>query len=148
VRLYFPVARRAADGVVAEPRRRRILVVDDDAEIREQLVAQRRSLGSVVMDAADAPAGLEVLKREEPFDLVLSDIVMPWPMDGRELADAIRRRWAGTAVVLMSGYSENALLKHGLLEAGAAWLAKPFRKVDLARTVAQALGTADGLTES
>ena len=148
VRLYFPAAQRTADGIVSAPRKRRILVVDDEAEIRELLIDQLRSLGYVVMGAADAPSGLQLMKHEEPFDLVLSDVVMPWPMGGRELAEAIKRRWSGTEVILMSGYSEGTLLKHGLLEAGAAWLAKPFRKADLARAVAQALGGGDGLTDS
>ena len=148
VRLYFPAAQRGGDGAVLSSRPRRILVVDDDPDIREELTGQLRSLGYVVMSAADAPSGLLLMKNEEPFDLVLSDIVMPWPMGGRELAEAIKRRWSGTEVILMSGYSEGTLLKHGLLEAGAAWLAKPFRKADLARAVAQALGGGDGLTDS
>ena len=148
VRLYFPAAKPSAEEVAPIPGRRwRILVVDDDAAVRLEVVEQLRSLGYVVMDAADALSGLALLKSEEPFDLVLSDVVMPWPMGGRELAREIKKRWAGTAVILMSGYSESALLNHGLLDVGAAWLAKPFRKADLARAVAQALGAADVLTE-
>ena len=147
VRLYFPAAKPAEGGPTPAPGRRRVLVVDDDEHVRFEVVEQLRSLGYVVMSAYDARSGLEVLRREEPFDLVLSDVVMPWPMGGKELAAEIKKHWAGTAVIFMSGHSEGTILKHELLEAGAAWLAKPFRKADLARAVAQALGRGDLLTE-
>jgi CheY-like chemotaxis protein len=123
-------------------------VVDDDEAVRIEAVDQLRSLGYVVMSVHDGPAGLEMLKREEPFGLMLSDVVMPWPMGGKELAAEIRKHWAGTAVIFMSGHSEGTILGHGLLEAGVCWLAKPFRKAQLARAVAQALGGGETVTES
>lgn len=61
------------------------------------------------------------------------------PMNGRALANEVKRRWPKTKVVFMSGYTENAIVHHGRLDAGVLLLSKPFRKSDLARILRGAL---------
>lgn len=62
----------------------------------------------------------------DPFDLLLTDVIVPGPMTGKALADEVRRRWPGTRLVFMSGYSENILSTQGRLEPGVLLLNKPF----------------------
>jgi YesN/AraC family two-component response regulator len=70
---------------------------------------------------------------------MLTDIIMPGPMNGSALAKEIARRWPTTKIVFMSGYPENATFHQGLLGAGAVLLSKPFRKSDLARILRRTL---------
>ena len=85
-------------------------------------------------------AGLATIESASPpFDLLLSDLVMPGPVSGKGLATEMARRWPKTKVVFMSGYTEDAAIHHRRLDAGMQLLSKPFRKIDLARTVRQAL---------
>ncbi len=129
----------------------RVLLVEDDPSIRGAVIQQLRSLGYTAFEAPDGAAGLAVFEAASvPFDLLLTDVVMPGTLTGRGLADAVKARWPETKVIFMSGYSEDAIIHHGRLDAGVLLLSKPFRKKDLARIVRQALdGTVDpddGLT--
>lgn len=74
-----------------------------------------------------------------PFDLLLTDVVMPGSLGGEGLADEVSRRWPSTKVVFMSGYTANAMVHHGLADAGVRLLSKPFRKADLAKILREAL---------
>ena len=118
----------------------RILVVEDDPQVRVSVVEQLQSLGYTVSEAADGIAGLKAFEASpQPYDLLLTDVVMPGPLDGKALADEVVHRWPKTRVVFMSGYTDNALIHHGRLDAGVRLLSKPFRKIDLALIVRQAL---------
>ena len=133
------VDRRQPEAVVGG--NERILVVEDDAKVRAGVVANLRGLGYTVEEAADGSQGLAVLESAaEPFDLVLTDVVMPGPMNGKSLADAVTRRSPATRVVFMSGYPEDAIVHHGQLDKGVLLLSKPFRNVELARILREALG--------
>ena len=119
----------------------RVLVVEDDAKVRAGVVENLRGLGYTVAEAADGSQGLAALeKAAEPFDLVLTDVVMPGPMNGKALADAVIRRSPSTRIVFMSGYAEDAIVHHGQLDKGVLLLSKPFRNVELARILREALG--------
>jgi len=110
-------------------------VVEDEPEVRRQVAQQLRSLGYDVAEAADGAAGLAACEAvETPYALLLTDVVMPGALDGRTLAEEVVRRWPGTAVAFMSGYSEGAV--------ASSLLTKPFRKQDLARHVRDALDSA------
>jgi PAS domain S-box-containing protein len=114
----------------------RILVVEDDTQVRNGVVRQLRSLGYAVDEAADGTAGLAAFAAASPpYDLLLTDVVMPGALGGKSLADEVERRWPGTPVVFMSGYTEEAITHQGRLEPGVHLLAKPFRKRDLARMI-------------
>ncbi|CAN5918471.1 hypothetical protein BH11PSE3_BH11PSE3_24140 [soil metagenome] len=125
----------------------RMLVVEDDPRVRANVVEQLQSLGYAVSEAADGPAGLAALEAEpSPYDLLLTDVVMPGPFNGKGLADRVAVRWPTTKIVFMSGYTDDALSRHGQLDAGIRLLSKPFRKKDLALIVRQTLDGDDALT--
>ena len=146
VRLYLP--RTGANAETApEPEMdrmpggdERILLVEDNPQVRESVVAQLRSLGYAVVEASSGDAALEVLNAAAaPFDLLLTDVVMPGKFSGKALADVAARRWPSMAIVFMSGYSEDAITHQGQLEPGIWLLTKPFRKQDLATMVRRSL---------
>jgi CheY-like chemotaxis protein len=118
----------------------RILVVEDDPQVRAAVVQQLRSLGYLIAQAADGAAGLAAFEATLPrYDLLLTDIIMPGTLNGRMLADAVTSRWPATRVLFMSGYSETAIIRDGRLEPGVQLLTKPFRKIELAELVRRTL---------
>jgi PAS domain S-box-containing protein len=116
-----------------------ILVVEDDALVRNSVRLQLESLGYAVLSAADGRAALELVDGGSRFDLLLTDIIMPGGLNGRQLADEVIKRRPSARVLFTSGYTENAILHHGRLDAGVLLLAKPYRKADLARMVRMAI---------
>jgi PAS domain S-box-containing protein len=140
------LARRDAGAAVAALPRgdERILVVEDEARVRDAVVEQLRSLGYAVAQAADSAACLAAIEAaERPYDLLLTDVVMPG-VNGKKLADEVASRWPSTAVLFMSGYSRDNIIRDGRLDPGAKLLTKPFRKGDLALAVRNALDGAAG----
>ena len=122
----------------------RLLVVEDDPQVRVSVVRQLQSLGYTVSQAGDGVAGLAaVTEARRPFDLMLTDVVMPGALNGKALADEVGRRAPTTRVVFMSGYTDNILQSRGSIDAGVRLLNKPFRKSDLARMIREALDTQD-----
>ncbi|MDI1264935.1 MAG: ATP-binding protein, partial [bacterium] len=118
----------------------RVLVVEDDPQVRASVVRQLQSLGYVVSEAADGAAGVASFEAaEQPYELLLTDVVMPGPLNGKLLADEIVRRWPATRIVFMSGYTDNALIYEGRIAADVRLLSKPFRKSDLAKMIRSAL---------
>ena len=121
-----------------------VLVVEDDAPVRASVVRQLASLGYEVAEAVDGASGLAAFESAtRPYDLLLTDVIMPGPLNGRALADEVARRWPKTPVVFMSGYTEDAIIHHGRLDAGVLLLSKPFRKRDLALIVKSAIDNAE-----
>jgi PAS domain S-box-containing protein len=119
-----PQIDRAGDGTV--------LVVEDNPEVAEVIVSMVQELGYGVRVVSDANAALEAIGRQ-PFDLVISDIVMAGPMDGIALARAIRDREPAVPVVLVTGYSPAA----GGRDAEFTTLRKPFQLAELSRVAAR-----------
>ena len=109
----------------------RILLVDDDDQVRAALCTQLRSLDYVVEDARSGRKALDRLERGESFDLMLTDVVMP-DLDGQQLAKIAAARWPAMKVIFMSGLSERAAINYGYLSSEGRSLFKPFRKFDLA----------------
>jgi PAS domain S-box-containing protein len=146
VRIYLP---RAAEGVaLAEPELRdgslprgseKILLVEDDAMVREMVMVQLRALGYRVVSAVSGSQALEVLRREGGFDLLFTDVVMPGGLNGRQLADEARKLTPGLRVIFSSGYADGAVDYHGRLDQGVHLLNKPYRRRDLAMRVREAL---------
>ena len=77
---------------------------------------------------------LELLRQNPGFDLVITDVIMPH-MSGKELCELIKRERSHTRVLLMSGYTDDALAHHGVLDEGLSFLEKPFSPSGLARKV-------------
>ena len=112
-------------------------MVDDEPFIRLNLVDAIISAGMQADDACDAEEAVELLN-VSTYDLVLTDVKMPGPFDGRELADRIRRAWPATRVALMSGHFDEAGLPPDLV-----CIRKPFSVDSLVTRLAH-LGSSNG----
>ena len=145
-RIYFPRASGAADALprpLAAPAARggdeTILVAEDEEAVRTVIVRTLRGAGYTVAEASD---GAEALLRFEAIgghvDLVFTDLIMPH-MGGRELAAKILEQAPGTRILYASGYTEDAVVHHGNLDAGQHFLAKPFAPDALLRRVREIL---------
>jgi PAS domain S-box-containing protein len=116
-----------------------ILVVEDDALVRDYVVAQLTSLGYATHAAVNAAEALAYADAGGGFDLLFTDVIMPGGMNGKELAAAIAQRRGPVKVLFTSGYTENSVVHHGRLDAGVALLSKPYRKTELAQKVREVL---------
>jgi PAS domain S-box-containing protein len=116
-----------------------ILVVEDDRLVRDYVLTQLHSLGYVTLAAANGAEALAIVAAGHPFDLLFTDVIMPGAMNGRQLAGAIEQSRPGLKVLFTSGYTENAIIHHGRLDAGVMLLAKPYRKSDMAGMIRKAL---------
>ena len=145
IKLYLPRAgahAEAAAEVVAAPQAggsEVVLLVEDDPLVRTSVTAQLESLGYQTLAVANAAEAMAAVEDGAEFDLLFTDVIMPGPMDGRQLADEMSRRRPGTKVLFTSGYTETAIIHHGRLDPGVLLLPKPHRKADLARMLRQAL---------
>ena len=115
-----------------------VLVVEDEEQVRAMTVDALRELGYTVVEAANGESALERLAETPRIDLLFTDIVMPG-MNGRELADKVRAERPATQILFTTGYTRNAVVHNGMLDAGVAFLAKPFTIDQLARKVAEVL---------
>ena len=112
-----------------------ILVVEDDAQVRETVVELLSELGYRVLKAPDAQSALTVVESGVPIDLIFTDVVMPGPMRSPELARRAQALQPHIEVLFTSGYTENSIVHGGRLDPGVALLSKPYRRDDLARKV-------------
>jgi signal transduction histidine kinase/CheY-like chemotaxis protein len=145
VRMYLPQAVGAAElAEFARPSsveggRETILVVEDDHLVRTFVVSQIQSLGYATLAAVNAAEALVVIDSPTEIDLLFTDMIMPGSMNGRQLADKALQRRSSLKILFTSGYSNEAIIHHGHLDAGVLLLAKPYRKSDLARMIRAAL---------
>jgi CheY-like chemotaxis protein len=116
-----------------------VLLVEDEPGVRaigRELLALN---GYVVLEAADGVEALEVAgKYEGPIHLLLSDVVMP-RMGGRELAERIAATRPGIRLLFISGFTDDTVVRHGVLAAGMAFLQKPFSLESLSLKVREVL---------
>ncbi|MBR0715228.1 PAS domain S-box protein [Bradyrhizobium liaoningense] len=117
----------------------KILIVEDDALVRQYVVTQIKSLGYEALEAANAAEALAIIDGDDGIDLLFTDVIMPGAMNGRQLADEAARRRPALKTLFTSGYTENAIVHHGRLDSGVLLLAKPYRKSELARMIRVAL---------
>jgi signal transduction histidine kinase/ActR/RegA family two-component response regulator len=115
-----------------------ILVVEDEPAVRTLAVLILSQSGYQVREAGDAFEALELIRKSPPFHLVLTDVIMP-QMSGKSLYDQIVSQRPGTKVLLMSGYTDDALAHHGVLDEGLSFLEKPFSPAQLTRKVREVL---------
>ncbi|WP_449410023.1 CHASE3 domain-containing protein [Methylobacterium komagatae] len=150
VKLYLP---RAVGGAVAVQRTGApvelprgtgtVLVVEDEAAVREIACAILADLGYRVLEAADGEEALRVFGvNAASVDLLLTDVVLPGKVRGRELSERVRALRPDVRVLFMSGYTENSIVHHGRLDDGVQLIGKPFKREQLARKVAEVLGGA------
>ena len=119
--------------------RETVLLVEDDPSVRAVVAEVLTQQGYRVLRAPDGQAALE-LARGHPaaINLLLTDVVMPG-MTGRELAEALTAVRPGLRVLYMSGYTDDAVVRHGVLEEGMPFLQKPFTPRALASKVREVL---------
>jgi len=116
-----------------------ILVVDDTDGVRDLSLKVLRSLGYTVLDAASGEKAIELAASHAgPIDLLVTDVVLPG-LSGRTVADRITGTRPGTRVLYCSGYTDDVIDRHGVLEAGVTLLQKPFTKATLGAKVREVL---------
>lgn len=147
VKLYLPRTHLAEIEGVAAPAEEAesrgdpatiILVVEDDERVRLLSVASLRELGYTVLHAHDGASALQVLEGHPGTALLFTDVVMPG-MSGKQLADAARAKHPALKVLYTTGYTQNAIVHNGVLDADARLLLKPYALNDLARKVRSVL---------
>jgi signal transduction histidine kinase len=116
-----------------------VLVVEDAPGVREMTIAVLRQLGYTVLEAGDGPAAIHLAQQyQEPINLLLTDVVLP-SLNGKVLATQLAQLHPGLKQLFMSGYTDEAIVHHGFLEPGTAFLQKPFTTAKLARKVREVL---------
>lgn len=139
VKVYLPRAVEAEDVEVAVDRgpiaggSETVLVVEDDEEVRETVVAMLSDLGYRTLKASDATSALSVIDSGISIDVLFTDVVMPGSLKSAELARKSKERMPGIAVLFTSGYTENSIVHGGRLDAGVELLSKPYTREALAR---------------
>ncbi len=117
-----------------------LLVVEDDAGVRAGTVAMLKELGYAVLEAEDGVNALHILETNPDIRLLMTDVVMP-RMNGRQLADEAARRWPKLRVLFTTGYTRNAIVHHGKLDADVALIGKPYTLDALARKISEMLSS-------
>ena len=112
-----------------------ILVAEDDEQVRTTAIEILSALGYTVLHAADAESALSLIEGGAKVDLLFTDVVMPGPLRSPELARKARERLPDLAVLFTSGYTQNAIVHGGRLDAGVELLSKPYSREALARKV-------------
>jgi len=150
-KIYFPLAEQTgtppaqtAPAPVRTANGETILLVEDDPQVRVIVARMLEASGYRVIPAADGAEALQQAGSAGRIDLLLSDVVMPG-LGGRELAERLRQVQPEAAVLHMSGYTDDAVIRRGVLEHDAAFIEKPFSAEDLCRRVRELL---DGRTAS
>jgi CheY-like chemotaxis protein len=144
-KVYLPrieaATAQAAAAVKTGPERgsETVLVVEDEAAVLKLTRRALEAQGYTVLAAADGRDALRIVERHGgTIHLLLTDLVMPG-LSGRELADQLQVRRPGIRVMYMSGYPGDAVVQHGTLTPGSAFLQKPFSPDSLARKVRDVL---------
>ncbi|MBT4489328.1 MAG: PAS domain S-box protein [Rhodospirillaceae bacterium] len=146
-RLYLPRSRAAAasplttvapETAMGKPGET-ILAVEDDAGLRELIEDMLQDLGYAVIVAGTGRLALDILSTTPRVDLLLTDVVLPGGVSGPELAQAALRERADLKVLYMSGYTQDAIARHGRLDPDLELLTKPFTLKDFGRKLREVL---------
>jgi CheY-like chemotaxis protein len=117
-----------------------VLLVEDQDEVRRLATKVLKAKGYRVLEAADGAAALALIQRHPgPIDLLLTDVVMPG-MNGRELAEYLKKRLPVVKVLYTSGYTHDVIAHRGVLDRDMAYIAKPYTPDRLAAKVREVLG--------
>ena len=134
-----PADRDNADTAAADGQGVTILVVEDDPSVRRFSVEALRELGYRVVEANDAAAGLRMVDQHPGIALIFTDVVLPGGASGRDMAEEAKRRRPDLKIVFTTGYTQNAIVHNGVLDADVLFLGKPFTVAALGRKIEQAL---------
>ncbi|MEJ0070015.1 MAG: response regulator [Pseudomonadota bacterium] len=147
VRIYLPRSNRFLPVVEqtssAAPRNaggtESILVVDDDADVRDIAISSLGGLGYAVLAAPDGPKALAILRSDVPIDLLFTDVVMPSGMTGVDLARQATALRPALRILLTSGYTAHSLAEAHHLGPHFPLIPKPYRRQDLAYKIRELL---------
>ena len=144
-KLYFPAALRQVVNVKihAESDNVRgtetILIVEDEDSVRALALLILQMQGYKVLAVSNGKKALQLVEKHQgPIDLLVTDVVMPG-MGGGELAEALKPQYPKMKVLFISGYTDDAVVRHGILQAEVSFLQKPFSPQALAKKVRQVL---------
>jgi nitrogen-specific signal transduction histidine kinase/CheY-like chemotaxis protein len=143
-KIYLPRVQEAAETLSAIPVRRdargteTILLAEDEPQVRAIARTILEKAGYRVLEATTPADALAISDQTDLIDLLLTDVIMP-KISGRELAERITKRRPSLKTLFMSGYTDDAVVLHGVLEAGVFFLQKPFTPDSLARKVRDVL---------
>ncbi|TMJ02148.1 MAG: PAS domain S-box protein [Alphaproteobacteria bacterium] len=149
VALYLPryrgsveeaAAVAAADASAKAHDGETVLVIEDEASVRELVVEVLHDLGYRALEAGDGPSGLKILQSPGRIDLLVSDIGLPG-MNGRQVAEAAREQRPDLKILFITGYAENAAMANGFLDPGMEMVTKPFAVDALAARIRDMIGT-------
>jgi signal transduction histidine kinase len=116
-----------------------VLLAEDHENVRKLVASILKSNGYTVLEASNGAEALQLCEQHpEPIHLLISDVVMP-VMSGRETASKMVARHPNLKVLFFSGYTDDAIVRHGIMEAGIAYLQKPFTPNVLLRKVREVL---------
>jgi len=147
-RIYLPrVAENSADPEVPAPHphasrgNETILVVEDNDMVRNYVYSILIEQGYQVLEAAESGSALDIVRAQNGnIDLLISDVIMP-VVNGRELYNRIAADYPGMRVLYISGYTDDVISQHGVLEEGVSFLQKPFSNQQLLEKVREQLDT-------
>jgi signal transduction histidine kinase/CheY-like chemotaxis protein len=146
VHLYFPEVEGAVVSPAPPPEPVKatgsgitVLLVEDEASVRMLAQEMLQELGYRVLAAADGASALALAAEHPEIDLVFTDVMLPHGMNGRQVAEALRRARPGLPIVFASGYSEDIIADRGQIEPGWRLVTKPYGFDVLADALAAAL---------
>jgi PAS domain S-box-containing protein len=147
IKIYLPRLEESPEEMTVKPEATEILkgtetilAVEDETEVRKLVAEILKSQGYTVIEASDGEEAEKVARENagKKIHLLLTDVVMPG-MSGRELATRLGRQHPNMKVLYMSGYTDNAIVNHGVLEEGVNYIQKPFTLDALAGKVREVL---------
>jgi DNA-binding NtrC family response regulator len=150
-KIYLPLIAEVSDAVTPEREApalpcgsETILLVEDESAVRNVARQILERYGYTVIEAAGGKQALDLAaKMPGTIHLLLTDVVMP-EMSGRVLGERFAEMKPGIRILYMSGYTDDAVVRHGILQANIAYLPKPFSTEALARKVREVLDSPNG----
>jgi PAS domain S-box-containing protein len=146
VKIYLPRATQPEPATVAPPPQTiarttglTILVVEDDAAVRQAAISTLDELGYRSLEAGGTEAALAILETGAAVDLVFSDVVMPGSLNARAFAERIRALRPRLPILFTSGYTDNAFVHQGRPDHDVRLISKPYARAELAERLAQLL---------
>jgi CheY-like chemotaxis protein len=146
-KIYLPRAGNTSESheliqTLAEPPQvsETILVVEDEVGVRELISDVLSGRGYTILQAGNGKEALQLVEQyTSPIHLLLTDVIMPGGMNGREVAERLVQLHPETKVLYMSGYTDDAIVHHGVLDEDVAFLQKPFTPETLKRKIREVL---------